>query len=128
MVHALMIFGALGGASAVMLGAFGAHALKGQLSEGSLSVFETGVQYQMMHSIGVLIVGVLMLVLGAKPAWLMTAWSFSLGIILFSGSLYGLSLLGWRWLGPVTPLGGALFIVGWFALAVGLWQAMELNA
>lgn len=128
MLHALMIFGALSGASAVVLGAFGAHALKGQLSELSLSAFETGVQYQMMHSLGVLMVGTLMLVLGTKPAWLVTAWSFSLGIVLFSGSLYGLSVLGWRWLGPVTPLGGVLFIVGWLALAIGLWQSMGLKA
>ncbi|MDA8912245.1 DUF423 domain-containing protein [Pseudomonadales bacterium] len=123
-----MTFGALSAATSVVLGAFGAHALKGKLSISSQATFETAVHYQMTHSLGLLLVGVLMLVLGVKTPWLTAAWSFTVGIFLFSGSLYGLALLGWRWLGPVTPVGGALFIVGWLALAYGLLTAVSRDA
>ena len=128
MLNALMTFGALSAATSVVLGAFGAHALKGMLSISSQATFETAVHYQMTHSLGLLLVGVLMLVLGVKTPWLTAAWSFTVGIFLFSGSLYGLALLGWRWLGPVTPVGGALFIVGWLALAYGLLTAVSRDA
>ena len=128
MLNALMTFGALSAATSVALGAFGAHALKGKLTGASQATFETAVHYQMTHSLGLLLVGVLMLVLGVKTPWLAAAWSFAVGICLFSGSLYGLALLGWRWLGPVTPLGGALFIVGWLALAYGLLTAVTRDA
>ena len=128
MLNALMTFGALSAATSVVLGAFGAHALKGKLSISSQATFETAVHYQMTHSLGLLLVGVLMLVLGIKTPWLTAAWSFTVGIFLFSGSLYGLALLGWRWLGPVTPVGGALFIVGWLALAYGLLTAVSRDA
>ena len=128
MLNALMTFGALSAATSVVLGAFGAHALKGKLSISSQATFETAVHYQMTHSLGLLLVGVLMIVLGVKTPWLTAAWSFTLGIFLFSGSLYGLALLGWRWLGPVTPVGGALFIVGWLALAYGLLTAVSRDA
>lgn len=128
MLNALMTFGALSAATSVVLGAFGAHALKGKLTGASLATFETAVHYQMTHSLGLLLVGVLMIVLGVKTPWLTAAWSFTVGIFLFSGSLYGLALLGWRWLGPVTPVGGALFIVGWLALAYGLLTAVSRDA
>jgi uncharacterized membrane protein YgdD (TMEM256/DUF423 family) len=128
LLNALMTFGALSAATSVVLGAFGAHALKGKLSISSQATFETAVHYQMTHSLGLLLVGVLMLVLGVKTPWLTAAWSFTVGIFLFSGSLYGLALLGWRWLGPVTPVGGALFIVGWLALAYGLLTAVSRDA
>ena len=123
MVNALMTFAALSAAASVALGAFGAHALKGRLSLVNQATFETAVHYQMTHSLGLLLVGVLMLVLGVKTPWLTAAWSFALGICLFYGSLYGLALLGWRWLGPITPVGGALLILGWLALAYGLLKA-----
>jgi len=128
MLNALMTFGALSAATSVVLGAFGAHALKGKLSISSQATFETAVHYQMTHSLGLLLVGVLMIVLGVKTPWLTAAWSFTVGIILFSGSLYGLALLDCRWLGPVTPVGGALFIVGWLALAYGLLTAVSRDA
>ena len=128
MLNALMTFGALSAATSVVLGAFGAHALKGKLSISSQATFETAVHYQMTHSLGLLLVGVLMLVLGVKTPWLTAAWSFTVGIFLFSGSLYGLAQLGWRWMGPVTPVGGALFIVGWLALAYGLLTAVSRDA
>ena len=128
MLNALMTFGALSAATSVVLGAFGAHALKGKLTGASLATFETAVHYQMTHSLGLLLVGVLMLVLGVKTPWLTAAWSFAVGILLFSGSLYGRALRGWRGLWPGTPGGGALFIVGWLALAYGLLTAVSRDA
>jgi uncharacterized membrane protein YgdD (TMEM256/DUF423 family) len=105
-----IILGALSAAMSVGLGAFAAHALKDSLSPRMLEVFQTGVQYQMMHSLGLILLGALALQ-GMKthiPASLMT-----LAIVLFSGSLYGLALTGAKWLGPITPIGGLLFIASW---------------
>ena len=110
--------GILGGLS-VMLGAFGAHSLKASLTEKSLATFQTGVQYQFMHSLALILVGILMLSLSEESNKRLnrSGWFFAVGILLFSGSLYSLALGGPRWLGPVTPLGGLCFIIGWFTLA-----------
>lgn len=113
--------GILGGLS-VMLGAFGAHSLKASLTEKSLATFQTGVQYQFMHSIALILVGLLMLSLGEESNKRLnrSGWFFAIGILLFSGSLYSLALGGPRWLGPVTPLGGLSFMIGWVLLAFSL--------
>jgi len=113
--------GILGGLS-VMLGAFGAHSLKERLTEKSLATFQTGVQYQFMHSIALILVGLLMLSLGEESNKRLnrSGWFFAIGILLFSGSLYSLALGGPRWLGPVTPLGGLSFMIGWVLLAFSL--------
>ena len=113
--------GILGGLS-VMLGAFGAHSLKERLTEKSLATFQTGVQYQFMHSIALILVGLLMLNLGEESSKRLnrSGWFFAIGILLFSGSLYSLALGGPRWLGPVTPLGGLCFMIGWGLLAFSL--------
>jgi len=113
--------GILGGLS-VMLGAFGAHSLKERLTEKSLATFQTGVQYQFMHSIALILVGLLMLSLGEESNKRLnrSGWFFAVGILLFSGSLYSLALGGPRWLGPVTPLGGLCFMIGWVLLAFSL--------
>jgi len=107
--------GALSGALVVMLGAFGAHGLKEVLDEYSRSIYEKAVLYQMLHTVAILILGVMEKV---QPQlnlqW--SGWAFVLGIILFSGSLYLLAILGTRWLGAVTPLGGIFFILGWALL------------
>jgi len=110
--------GILGGLS-VMLGAFGAHSLKERLTEKSLATFQTGVQYQFMHSLALILVGLLMLSLGEESNKRLnrSGWFFAAGILLFSGSLYSLALGGPRWLGPVTPLGGLSFMIGWVLLA-----------
>ena len=111
--------GAIGAALSVILGAFGAHALKSQLTAASLGTYETAVQYQMTHSLALVLVGLLMMVLEPKTTFLVAGVSFALGLILFSGSLYGLALWELRWLGPVTPIGGVLFIIGWLAIVTG---------
>jgi len=113
--------GILGGLS-VMFGAFGAHSLKERLTEKSLATFQTGVQYQFMHSIALILVGLLSLHFADehKKKIERPGWFFLAGIILFSGSLYSLALGGLRWLGPVTPLGGLCFMIGWVLLAFSL--------
>lgn len=119
-----MLLGSLGAGLSVVLGAFAAHGLKDRLDAYSLSVFQTGVQYQFYHSLGLILVGVsLTQMIDSK--WLL--WSgrcFAGGIVLFSGSLYLVSLMGLRWLGIITPFGGLAFIAGWalFGLAVYKYQ------
>lgn len=106
----------LGGLS-VAGGAFGAHALKDQLTEKALATFELGTRYQMYHSLVLLLVGLLWLQL-PNNGWLgYASWSFIIGILIFSGSLYGLSLSGIKILGAITPLGGLALIIGWGLLA-----------
>ena len=113
------------GALAVILGAFGAHGLKGRLSADALLSFETGVRYQFIHVLAMLAAVWLYDRTGVSLP-LAAGWLFAAGILLFSGSIYLLatrSLLGiesWRWLGPVTPLGGLCFIAGWVVLLVAV--------
>ena len=90
----------------------------------ALAAFQTGVQYHVYHSLGLLLLGILMLQLQVSGGALRYAGVAMLaGIVLFSGSLYGLSVGGWKWLGPVTPLGGLLFIAAWVLLAAGVMRA-----
>ena len=118
-----LIAGAVFGGSGVALGAFGAHALKARLDASSLSTWETAVLYQLVHGLALLVVGVWLLQGG--PAVLRWAgWGYLIGVLLFSGSLYLLATLGASWLGPVTPLGGVAFIIGWLAL---LWAAFAVD-
>ena len=103
---------------AVAGGAFGAHALKNILPTDMLEVYGTGIRYQMYHAFGVMVAGGALTVYPTK--WFRYAgWAFILGTVLFSGSLYVLSFSGIRWLGAVTPLGGVLFLSGWFSLFLG---------
>ena len=118
------IFFALGSRSAliaVAAGAFGAHTLGDRLSADMLATFETGARYQMFHGLALL-----------GTAWAVTRWPgplttaagwlFVAGTIIFSGSLYALSLSGVRWLGAITPLGGIAFIGGWLCLVLAAWR------
>ncbi len=109
--------GAFAGLLAVMAGAFGAHGLRQVVSERGLEVFQTAVSYQMFHAL-ILVAASLMPALGLSRRLLVMACGFWLvGIVLFSGSLYLLVLSGARWLGPVTPVGGVCFMIGWALLA-----------
>ena len=124
---ALLIFSGLSAMVAVIFGAFAAHALKGQLSEYLLGVFETGVQYQFIHTLAILACGIsLQLKLGLKSQkyFFIAAICFIIGILCFSGSLYALALTGIKWFGPITPLGGLLFIIGWGAFS---FAALNIN-
>ena len=109
--------GSINAMLAVVIGAFGAHGLKGRLTAEMLAVYQTGVQYHFYHSLGLIIIGVLAFHL---PASVLLKWSARImlaGIFLFSGSLYLLALTNINWLGMITPLGGIAFIVAWLLLA-----------
>jgi uncharacterized membrane protein YgdD (TMEM256/DUF423 family) len=108
------------GGLAVVLGAFGAHGLKGRIDPELLVTFEIGVRYQMYHALALLAVARTRLA-GARLQ-MASGWMFVSGIVLFSGSLYVLTLTGERWLGAITPLGGLAFIVGWLCLALAGWR------
>ena len=112
-----LLIAALALAAAVVLGAFGAHALKGHLSAEMLSIYQTAVQYHFWHALGLLGVGVLMSRSPGDSALRWVAWLLIAGLLLFSGSLYLLALTGATWLGAVTPLGGLAFIAAWLWLA-----------
>lgn len=115
-------------ALSVGLGAFAAHGLQQHLAPSSIEVFKTAVHYQFIHALALFGLGILLAVLSQQggqliPSALTVAGiAWLIGIVLFSGSLYGLSIAQWRWLGPVTPIGGLSFIIGWVSLAVGSWQ------
>jgi uncharacterized membrane protein YgdD (TMEM256/DUF423 family) len=113
-----LLVGGLAGFLGVAFGAFGAHGLRSRLSPEMLAVFETAVRYQMYHALAILVVG---LILGRMDGWLYrtAGWLFTAGIVLFSGSLYALSLSGVTMLGAITPIGGLLFLLGWAFLIVG---------
>ena len=119
MAKLLLCAGALFGMLGIVSGAFGAHALKTRLDATYLSAYETAVQYQIYHALALILLGSL-IQLGISSQWL--AWSgrfIFLGTLLFCGSLYLLALFQWRWLGPVTPVGGLFFIIGWFCALTG---------
>jgi uncharacterized membrane protein YgdD (TMEM256/DUF423 family) len=119
------LFFALGSISAfiaVALGAFAAHGLKSRLDPAMLAAFETGVRYQTYHALALLAAG------WAYTRWpggaaSASGWLFVAGTVLFSGSLYALSLSGIRWLGAITPFGGVAFLAGWLCLAWAAWKA-----
>jgi uncharacterized membrane protein YgdD (TMEM256/DUF423 family) len=106
---------------AVALGAFAAHGLKPRLSAEMLGIFEVGVRYHMYHAFALLAVA------WACARWpdsraQLAGWAFLLGIIIFSGSLYVLSVTGIRWLGAITPIGGVAFLIGWILLVWAVWR------
>ncbi len=106
----------------VMLGAFGAHSLKAKLTEKKLATFHTATDYLAYHALGLIAIGVLMLVLDEdiQTKLKRSARWVSAGILLFPGSLYMLTFDGPRFFGPITPLGGLCFMIGWFTLAYSL--------
>lgn len=114
-----IITGAIMAGLAVVLGAFAAHGLKTILSPSELATFETGVRYQMYHGLALLCLPGLAALITAKWAN-RVARCFVIGCVLFSGSLYLLATAGVKWFGPITPLGGVFFIVGWILLIVAL--------
>ncbi len=113
-----LVSGAVLAAIAVAAGAFGAHGLRDRLSAADLATFETAARYQMYHALALVAVALLDgRGLNVRPA----GWLFLAGVVLFSGSLYLLTLGNLRWMGAVTPLGGVAFIAGWLALAWAGW-------
>jgi uncharacterized membrane protein YgdD (TMEM256/DUF423 family) len=113
-LHRWLVVAAVFGLLGVTLGAFGAHGLRARLEPEQLASWQTAVQYHLLHSVALLALA-LFTVQSGRPIGLQ-AWLFTLGIALFSGSIYVLVLGGPRWLGPVTPLGGLCLIGGWLSL------------
>ena len=116
-----LILGAVNAMLAVMLGAFGAHGLRGRLSEAMLAVYHTGVQYHFYHALGLILLGLLALHLPASGLLKAAGWLMFAGILLFSGSLYVLALTQLRWLGIITPFGGVAFIIAWLLTALAVY-------
>lgn len=108
-------------ATAVAIGAFGAHGLKPMLTEEMMQVYKTGVEYHFYHALGLLLVGAISLSLPLK----LLNWSalfLGIGILLFSGSLYLMAITGIKWLGAITPIGGLSFIAGWILLLIAFYR------
>jgi uncharacterized membrane protein YgdD (TMEM256/DUF423 family) len=118
MDRSFLLIGAVINFLGVAAGAFGAHALRSRLSPDMLAVFETGVRYQMYHGFAILLVALAIGHFGHARLLIVSGWSFAGGVVLFSGSLYALSLTDIRILGAITPLGGLLFLLGWGCLAL----------
>ncbi|MGO2012925.1 MAG: DUF423 domain-containing protein [Pseudoalteromonas sp.] len=115
MIKLFLMTGSIFCMLSVVLGAFAAHGLKSRISEYALGVFKTAAEYQMFHGLALIAVAILI-------KWGLTLnWAggfFIAGILLFSGSLYLLALTGIKWLGPITPIGGVCFVIGWAVLLV----------
>lgn len=115
-----IIAGAINGFLSVALGAFGAHLLEGRVADKYLATWETAVQYQMFHALALVAVGILMSskLLGPVSQLNVAGYLILAGIVIFSGSLYVLSLTGISILGAITPIGGVAFLIGWVMLIV----------
>jgi uncharacterized membrane protein YgdD (TMEM256/DUF423 family) len=124
MAKLFITLASLSGMLAVIFGAFGAHALKGKLDDYALGIFETAVQYHFYHSFALLGVGIIALSQPQTTLLKSSGWLFLLGTLVFSGSLYLLSITGVRWLGAITPLGGLALIAGWACLAAAGWKLL----
>lgn len=109
----------------VMLGAFGAHALQAQLTPRQLASYQTGVQYQMLHAVGLMIVGIVGQVIGVTTRLRWAARLMVAGMLFFSGSIYLMTAGAPRWLGMVAPFGGVSFMAAWALLA---WYALSRDA
>jgi uncharacterized membrane protein YgdD (TMEM256/DUF423 family) len=116
-----LLLGSLSGFTAVVLGAFAAHGLRGRLTEEMLNVFEVGVRYQIYHALAMILVA-LAFSRWPRGEFSVAGWFFLFGTVVFSGSLYALGLSGIRWLGAVTPVGGLAFLLGWLSMA---WGALK---
>lgn len=126
MVRVFLVIAAVLGGLAVAGGAFASHALQEKLTERSLDIFELATRYQMYHALALLLVGLLLSRTDAAQSFssLLTASgsAFIVGVLLFCGSLYALSLSGVKILGAITPLGGVAFLIGWGCLAIAAWN------
>jgi uncharacterized membrane protein YgdD (TMEM256/DUF423 family) len=120
------IFLSAGGVAALLavaLGAFGAHALKSRVPPEMLSVWHTGIEYHVLHALGLLAVGLVAIHLPDSALLRWSGWLMLAGIVLFSGSLYALALSGERWLGAVTPVGGLAFLAAWALFVAAVLRA-----
>ncbi|MDV3241261.1 MULTISPECIES: DUF423 domain-containing protein [Methylocaldum] len=122
MHRTFLLLGAAAGFLGVAMGAFGAHGLRAVLDEYHLAIYRTGVEYQMWHALGLALIGITAKQLPDTRLLVKAGWFMFAGIVLFSGSLYVLSITGVRWLGWITPFGGLSFLTGWFLLGLSAWR------
>lgn len=128
MANIFLMAGSIFGGLSVAAGAFASHALKAQLSEKSQQIFETGTKYQMYHALALILVSLLLSrTEGGEGVLTIAGYAFIAGIVLFSGSLYGLSLSEIKWFGPITPLGGVAFLVGWGCIAIAALKSSPIS-
>ncbi len=120
--HWLLLAGSINMFLAVALGAFGAHAVKTSLPPDLMAVFQTGNQYHFYHALGLLAVGFGAGLFRCSRLIRLSGVFILTGLVLFSGSLYVLSLTGQRWIGMITPIGGTALLAGWLLMAVGVWK------
>ena len=125
MTRWFLFLGSINMCLVVSFGAFGAHALKPRLSSDMMAVYQTGLQYHFYHAIGLLIIPLVLRLVPSSRSIQWAAWLMLAGIILFSGSLYALSLTGIRWLGMITPLGGTAFICAWLLFAISIVRSQQ---
>lgn len=120
-----IVIGAVLAFLSVAFGAFGAHILKTRLTEQDLAVFQTGVHYQMYHALGMIVIGILALTVFSGQSTLLSwsGWLMAVGVLLFSGSLYALTLSGVRVLGAITPIGGVAFLISWLLVVIAALRA-----
>lgn len=121
--NSLIQIAALSGFLAVALGAFGAHGLKDKLTADMMAVYQTAVLYHFLHTFALLAVAILMLHWGKNTSLIVSAWSFIVGTLIFSGSLYLLTLTGIKMLGAITPIGGVALLIAWATLFFAAFKA-----
>ena len=123
MAKLFLALGCINAMLVVLIGAFGAHGLKARLTVENMAVFQTGVQYHFYHAVGLILLGLIALQIPITPYLRWSGWLMLVGIVLFSGSLYALSITNIRWLGMITPLGGTAFIIAWLLLTIGIMKS-----
>jgi len=122
MVKTFILSGAMLAFLGVALGAFGTHGLKTRIASDLLDIYQTGVQYHLIHALAVILTGVLLLHVQAPTVFQIAGWCFIGGIFVFSGSLYLLAITNVRILGAITPIGGLAFLAGWLLIAWGAFK------
>lgn len=123
MLRQFVALGAVSGVLAVLLGAFGAHALRARLAPDMLAIWQTASQYHFYHALALVLTGLAAASLGTSGLLRAGGWAFVVGSLMFSGSLYLLAFTGVRWLGAITPIGGVTLILGWALLAAAALRA-----
>jgi uncharacterized membrane protein YgdD (TMEM256/DUF423 family) len=120
-----MITGGILAAIAVAFGAFGAHAITDMVSEARLQTWQTGVEYHLFHSAGLILVGITSEMYPDSALIRWSGWTMLAGVIIFSGTLYALVLLDMGWLGAITPIGGTSLIVAWLLYVTGIVRSRQ---
>lgn len=118
-----LLLGSINALLVIIIGAFGAHDLKEKLTVENMAIYQTAVQYHFYHAIGLILVGLIAWHIPSSPYLRWSAWLMIMGIVLFSGSLYALSITDIRWLGMISPVGGIAFILAWLMLTVGIMKS-----